>query len=534
MQGLLEFQGRLSRSDKRPANPGTYCLQFQLHGQPRESKRDKIHWEEVVETVEVAPGGFFRVVLGRKVPFEESMFGRGIRWMSFRVVRSGTLDDEHCARAPVVGGEVRLYGRLDKLKSSIEDLSARIAGLASNSPKVETFQTRLNRVGEAIEGIHSRLAPIESGTEMASVVRRVESLMARLDEVDCDDGRLDRIEDELHDIVGPDGDVVDLNERMDRLEGRAPELIASLKLREKSAPEQLRLEELKRHLEAARLQIASLGERVEEISKKGSGKKTKVAVDPESLGLVKRSGDVMTGGLVINRGGLDVLSGGVTCRGATVTTLEASNVVKSPKVIAESFELRGDFTVDSAARALQVRSIEGRQASARRDGALHLNGRGGAEVVIGNDASAKGARVHGSVRADGLVAQTSGGMAQLFHATGALSSGDVVRVNDSGERVVRVRRLSDERIMGVITDEPGVLLGGERRTGVVVVAVTGVVSARVDASSQPIKAGDLLVASGTAGHACVVADPAPGTILGKALAPLAKGKGSIPVLLGGG
>ena len=84
--------------------------------------------------------------------------------------------------------------------------------------------------------------------------------------------------------------------------------------------------------------------------------------------------------------------------------------------------LRGDFTVDSASRALQVRSIEGRQASARRDGALHLNARGGAEVVIGNDASEKGARIHGTVRADGLVAQTSGGMAQLFHATGALTA----------------------------------------------------------------------------------------------------------------
>ena len=111
----------------------------------------------------------------------------------------------------------------------IRERAARLAGLASNSPKVETFQTRLNRVGEALDGIHSRLVSIESGTEMASVVRRVESMMGRLDEVDRDDGRLDRLEDELHDIVGPDGDVVDLNERMDRLEGRAPELIAALK-----------------------------------------------------------------------------------------------------------------------------------------------------------------------------------------------------------------------------------------------------------------------------------------------------------------
>lgn len=535
MQGLLEFQGRLSRSDKRPANPGSYCLQFQLHGQPRDSKRDKVHWEEVIEVVDVAPGGFFRVVLGRKTAFEESMFGRGIRWMSIRVVRSGSLDDEHAARVPIVGSEVRLYGRLERVTASLDALAERLDNLLHTSPKVKKFESRLDNASDALNGVHSRLVSLESGTETAAIVRRVEGLLSRLDEVDRDDGRLDRIEDELFDLIGSDGDVVDLNERMDRLEGKAPELIAALKRREKEAPEQLRIEELKRHLEAARLQIASLSERIEVLGKQGPKKSKKaVAVDPEALGLVKRSGDAMTGGLVINRGGLDVLSGGVNCRGATVTTLEASNVIKSPKMIAESFELRGDFTVDSASRTVQVRAIEGRQASARRDGALHLNGRGGAEVVIGNDSSAKGATVHGTIRTDGLVAHTTGGMAQLFHATGALTAGDVVRVNDSGERVVRVRRLADERVMGVITDEPGVLLGGEPRTGVVVVAVTGVVSARVDASNRAVKVGDLLVASGTAGHACAVEGPVPGTVLGKALAPLEKGKSVIPVLLGGG
>ena len=114
----------------------------------------------------------------------------------------------------------------------------------------------------------------------------------------------------------------------------------------------------------------------------------------------------------------------------------------------------------------------------------------------------------------------------------ALSAGDVVRVNDSGERVVRVRKHADRRVMGVITDTPGVLLGGESRTGVVVVAVTGVVSCRVEAKEKPIKAGDLLVASAEGGHACASEDPKPGTVLGKALAPLEEGSGLIPVLLG--
>ena len=159
-------------------------------------------------------------------------------------------------------------------------------------------------------------------------------------------------------------------------------------------------------------------------------------------------------------------------------------------------------------------------------------GGGGAEVVVGNETSAKGAQIHGAVRATSLVSYGTGGLAQVFHATGALSAGDVVRVNDSGERVVRVRKVGDPRVMGVITDAPGVVLGGEARTGVVVVAVGGVVSCRVEANGRSIRAGDLLIASGESGHARAADDPAPGTVLGKALAPLEKGSGVIPVLLG--
>ncbi len=155
-------------------------------------------------------------------------------------------------------------------------------------------------------------------------------------------------------------------------------------------------------------------------------------------------------------------------------------------------------------------------------------------MVIGNKASAKGAEVHGSIRAKSVVVHTTGGVAQLFRATSVLTPGDVVRVNDTGERVVRVRKLADPRILGVVTDQPGVLLGGELRTGLVMVAVTGVVVARVDASKHPIKVGDLLIASGTSGHAETGENAVQGTVLGKAMAPLAKGAGMIPVLLGGG
>ena len=98
-----------------------------------------------------------------------------------------------------------------------------------------------------------------------------------------------------------------------------------------------------------------------------------------------------------------------------------------------------------------------------------------------------------------------------------------------------MRKVGDPRVIGVVTDTPGVLLGGPKRSGAVAVAIQGVVQCRVEVGSQPIVAGDLLIASRTVGYACRAdAGVAPGTLLGKALGPLAKGQGVIPVLLGVG
>jgi hypothetical protein len=55
---------------------------------------------------------------------------------------------------------------------------------------------------------------------------------------------------------------------------------------------------------------------------------------------------------------------------------------------------------------------------------------------------------------------------------------------------------------------------------------------KVDADIAPMKPGDLLTSSATKGHAQKAAEPAAaGTVLGKALGSLKKGKGTIPVLV---
>jgi hypothetical protein len=65
------------------------------------------------------------------------------------------------------------------------------------------------------------------------------------------------------------------------------------------------------------------------------------------------------------------------------------------------------------------------------------------------------------------------------------------------------------------------------------VSLMGKVYCKVDAQYAPIEVGDLLTTSPTPGHAMKAADPlkAFGTIVGKALRPLAAGKGLIPILV---
>jgi hypothetical protein len=80
---------------------------------------------------------------------------------------------------------------------------------------------------------------------------------------------------------------------------------------------------------------------------------------------------------------------------------------------------------------------------------------------------------------------------------------------------------------------------GEEGANKVLVATTGRVRVKVDATRGPIRIGDLLVTSNIKGFAMKsqsfqvsgVAMHRPGTLIGKALEPLAKGRGEILVLL---
>src|SRR6185503_18457927 len=96
----------------------------------------------------------------------------------------------------------------------------------------------------------------------------------------------------------------------------------------------------------------------------------------------------------------------------------------------------------------------------------------------------------------------------------------------------------DTRVAGVISEQPGITLG-EKSDNKVLVATTGRVRVKVDATDGPIQIGDLLVTSDREGFAMKslpveIGGPRmhrPGTLIGKALEPLAGGTGKILVLL---
>ena len=113
-----------------------------------------------------------------------------------------------------------------------------------------------------------------------------------------------------------------------------------------------------------------------------------------------------------------------------------------------------------------------------------------------------------------------------------------VVVFDEGGRVMPCRAAYHARVAGVVSGageyRPGIVLdkqrtGRERRP----VALMGKVCCQVDASYGPVAAGDLLTTSPTAGFAMRASDRqrAFGAVVGKALKPLASGRGLVLILV---
>jgi hypothetical protein len=160
--------------------------------------------------------------------------------------------------------------------------------------------------------------------------------------------------------------------------------------------------------------------------------------------------------------------------------------------------------------------------------------------VAGNlNVSAGNVTVSGDITATGTINAKFQDMAEWVPAAKFLPAGTVVVLDAThNNQVTTSSRAYDTRVAGVVSPQPGITLG-ERGEGKALVATTGRVRVKVDATRAPISVGDLLVTSDIEGVAMKsipvdlggVQIHRPGTIIGKALEPLEKGKGEILVLL---
>jgi hypothetical protein len=114
----------------------------------------------------------------------------------------------------------------------------------------------------------------------------------------------------------------------------------------------------------------------------------------------------------------------------------------------------------------------------------------------------------------------------------------VVVVLDETGHVMPCSEAYDGRVAGVVSGagdlRPGIVLDKRRSAGVRrPIALMGKVFCQVDASYGAVAAGDLLTTSPTVGHAMKASDRprAFGAVLGKALKPLLRGSGLVPILV---
>ena len=142
------------------------------------------------------------------------------------------------------------------------------------------------------------------------------------------------------------------------------------------------------------------------------------------------------------------------------------------------------------------------------------------------------------ITADGDIRLLGADTAEFFEADDASSieGGTVLVIGEDG----RLRACEDEydrRVAGVVSGagatRPAIILDQARAEVGVPLALSGKVHCKVDAEASPVEVGDLLTTSSSSGHAMKAADAARafGSIIGKALAPMPRGQGVIPILV---
>src|SRR5256886_13832474 len=172
-------------------------------------------------------------------------------------------------------------------------------------------------------------------------------------------------------------------------------------------------------------------------------------------------------------------------------------------------------------------------------GNAHLNINSSGWVGVGTATPAALLHVAGNAQVDGNIAAKYQDVAEWVKAGPDVPAGTVVVIDPQApDRAMTSSQAYDTRVAGVVSARPGLLLG-EEGPDKAKIAHSGRVKVKVDARYGAIRTGDLLVCSPTPGYA-MRSEPVivggtsmhrPGTLIGKALEPLAGGESEILVLL---
>ncbi len=124
-------------------------------------------------------------------------------------------------------------------------------------------------------------------------------------------------------------------------------------------------------------------------------------------------------------------------------------------------------------------------------------------------------------------------MAEMLPAAEGLEPGETLVIGMDG-KLAESTRPYQRTLVGVYSTRPG-FVGGqpvdEVLEGHVPLAIAGIVPVKATTENGIIQSGDLLTTSSTPGRAMRATSSEPGTILGKALSPLADAEGVVDVLI---
>jgi hypothetical protein len=174
-------------------------------------------------------------------------------------------------------------------------------------------------------------------------------------------------------------------------------------------------------------------------------------------------------------------------------------------------------------------------AGSNRGITLDTNG----NVGIGTSNPTEKLEVNGNIVTNGDIRLTNADCAEDFDIsdTEQMDPGTVVVLGEEGV-LHPSQQAYDKRVAGVISGagnyKPGIVLDRQEPSDTrKPIALLGKAYCKADAGHGAIEIGDLLTTSPTPGCAMKAADPikAFGTVIGKALRPLGKGQGLIPILV---